>query len=401
MNYSIDYEKGVVNAGNDKRIASCMLRAMKGEPLKLAFLGGSITQGSLASTPKCCYAYRTYNWWKKAFPLSDIAYINAGIGGTSSHLGTARVEEDVLRYHADFIIVEFAVNDQDDSSHFMETYEGLIRRILKNKFCPALLLVHNVRYDDGKNAEQIHGPVGEYYDVPSVSMKSAIYPYVAEGKIALRDITSDNLHPNDKGHKLVADVITHYLDAVKNKLGNGGKPYISSDQQIPKKPITKNGYEDACRLRNTDLIPSICTGFIRDDSQQSSVADFFKKGWSARNGGDRITFEVYGASIAVQYRKTIRKPAPIAKLTLDGDANQTVILDANFNEDWGDCLYLETILHHGTCGKHTVDIEVIEANEENNEDFYLVSIIIAGKKKEHAFCTDETDRSESKKVRIK
>ncbi len=46
MNYGIDYEKGVVNAGNDKRIASCMLRAMKGEPLKLAFLGGSITQGT-------------------------------------------------------------------------------------------------------------------------------------------------------------------------------------------------------------------------------------------------------------------------------------------------------------------------------------------------------------------
>lgn len=379
MQYVIDCQKGIVNRGDESRIAACMLRAQKGEPLKLAFLGGSITQGSLASTPKLCYAYLTYQWWKNMFPLSEITYMNAGIGGTTSHLGAGRVQEDVLSYHPDFIIVEFSVNDEDYNLHFQETYEGLVRRILKADFAPALMLVHNVRYNDGENAELIHCPIGTYYDVPSVSMKSAIYPYVAQGKIARRHITPDDLHPNDKGHELVADVITYYLSCVKKEAESGNISYASLNQLILKNPITLNGYEDACRLRNTDVIPSMCAGFVQDDDKQNCVSDSFKKGWMASSIGDKISFEVFGSSIAVQYRKTIKRPAPIAKLTLDGDMDHTVILDANFTEEWGDCLYLETILEHGVCGKHIVEIEIIAANEEDKEKFYLIALIVAGR----------------------
>ena len=125
----IAFEKGVINTGDDSRIRQVMRRAANGEALTIAFLGGSITQGCLASTPEGCYAYLTYAWWKEAFPKADFTYINAGIGGTTSHLGTGRVEEDVLQYEPDFVIVEFSVNDADDSAHFQETYEGLVRRI--------------------------------------------------------------------------------------------------------------------------------------------------------------------------------------------------------------------------------------------------------------------------------
>ena len=55
----VDFEKGLVFAGNDSRIVKCMKRAINGETIKVAFLGGSVTQGSLASTPEKCYAYRT------------------------------------------------------------------------------------------------------------------------------------------------------------------------------------------------------------------------------------------------------------------------------------------------------------------------------------------------------
>lgn len=127
----IDYSKGFINEGNDERILACMAKGLKGEPLTVAFLGGSITQGSLSSTPELCYAYLTYEWWKEQFPKSEITYVNAGIGGTTSHLGTGRVDEEVLSHKPDFVIVEFSVNDADTDVHFEETYEGLVRRILK------------------------------------------------------------------------------------------------------------------------------------------------------------------------------------------------------------------------------------------------------------------------------
>ena len=375
----IDNSKGLIHVGNDERILACMARALKGEAIKVAFLGGSITQGSLASTPEKCYAYLTYTWWKEQFPKADITYINAGIGGTTSHLGTGRVEEEVLSYRPDFVIVEFSVNDADTDPHFEETYEGLVRRILKAPFQPALLLVHNVRYDDGGNAEAIHCPVEKHYDLPGVSMKSAIYPYIADGQIERRDITPDDLHPNDAGHKLVADVITWYLAQEKKKAEEGiqeGKNFRVGETVLPA-PITANGYETAHRYRNDELKPVVCDGFVKDTAIQSCVADCFKKGFSAAKINDKIVFEVEASSIAVQYRKTVRKPAPVAELILDGDTEHAFKLDANFEEDWGDCLFLETVLEHGERKNHTVEIRITEAHEDDREVFYLVSLITA------------------------
>jgi hypothetical protein len=44
----------------------------------------------------------------------------------------------------------------------------------------------------------------------------------------------------------------------------------------------------------------------------------------------------------------------MAKIIIDGDEENAVILDANFNETWGDCLYLQDIVVTGTLGKHTL-----------------------------------------------
>lgn len=370
----LNYEKGFVNEGNDNRIQAVMKRAMAGEKLKLAFLGGSITQGCLATVHEGCYAYLTYKWWQETFPQADFTYINAGIGGTTSHLGTGRVEEDVLQYEPDFVIVEFSVNDDDNSAHFKETYEGLVRRILKAPFAPAVMIVHNVRYDDGGNAEAIHTPVGAHYGIPCVSMKSTIYEQVALGNIKNREITQDDLHPNDAGHDLVAAVITYYLNTVKEKAEENFAD-LNCEVVLPA-PLTANGYENAHRYRNDELVPVLCEGFVKDETPQSCVADCFKKGWTAAKTGDKIVFEVEGESIGVQYKKTMKGPIPVATLILDGDTAHPVILDGNFNEDW-DCLYLETVTDHGKAGKHSIEITITEADENIKEGFYLVSIITA------------------------
>ena len=81
--------------------------------------------------------------------------------------------------------------------------------------------------------------------------------------------------------------------------------------------------------------------------------------------------------IAVQYRKTIRHPARKAELILDGDTEHPVLLDGDFDEDWGDCLYLEPVLHHGEYGRHTVEIRVLPDEYEDAEPFYLMALITA------------------------
>lgn len=372
----IDYEQGILAMGNDCRIVNCMRKAMRGEPVTVAFLGGSITQGSLSSTPQLCYAYRTYKWWQDSFPKSEIRYVNAGIGGTTSHLGVGRVQEEVLSENPDFVIVEFSVNDEDESRHFQETYESLVRRLLAAPGKPALMLVHNVRYDDGGNAEAIHRPVGDHYGLPAVGMRPCVWSKIRDGELDKRSITPDDLHPNDLGHEMLSRLVTHYLEKVKLRAQEVERDLPDAFLPLPA-PLTESTYEGAVRMRNDVLIPLENQGFQKDTSPQSCVADCFKKGWIASEKGARICFEVEGSNLAVQYRKTVRKPAPIAKAILDGDREHEVILDGNFEETWGDCLYLEVLMEHGAPGKHRIEIVIADADEQDAESFYLVSVICA------------------------
>lgn len=368
MAYHVQANKGWVNRGNLYRMKELMKRAEAGDRMTMTFLGGSITQGSVSSQYTNCYAYLVFDWFVKKFPKTAFTYINAGVGGTTSQFGTARAEEDILLYKPDFAIIEFSVND-DNTEFFKETYEGLVRKIYGSKYEPAVLLVHNICYDTGISAEEKHREIGAYYHLPSVSMKSTIYPEVVSGVIPAREITPDDLHPNTEGHALLAEVISDFLEKVYEQKDEPEEVF-----EMPKKPLTANAYEGAKRHQNHNSQP-ICNGFEADDTLKKYVNDMFRHGWTASKLGASIKFEVEGSEIAVQYRKSVNKPAPIAVAIVDGDEEHSIVLDANFEKTWGDCLYIETIANHIENGKHSVEIRLTETHEEDVVPFYLVSVI--------------------------
>lgn len=366
----INYERAMSNRGNQARLKKVFKRALAGGKLTLGFLGGSITQGSLATAPNLCYAYHVYEWWCRSFPTAQFTYVNAGIGATDSQFGCARAESDLLQYRPDFVIIEYSVNDAA-TPHFQETYEGLVRKILGSEWKPAVLLVHNVCYDNGASAQLIHSKVGRYYDLPAVSMQSTIYPELLAGRLENRTITPDDLHPNDLGHALVASVITHVLDEILADVDHS-----ETETDFPSVPLTANGYEHSVRYRNDSCEP-VCNGFQADTAPQNGITDIFKKGWTAGEKGASIRFEVEGSSIGVQYRKTMQLPAPVAQVILDGDDANPITLDANFDETWGDKLVLDTILDHSENRTHTVEIRLVETHPDDKLPFYLVSVIVS------------------------
>ncbi|HOO28550.1 MAG TPA: hypothetical protein PLU43_08800 [Lachnospiraceae bacterium] len=75
------------------------------------------------------------------------------------------------------------------------------------------------------------------------------------------------------------------------------------------------------------------------------------------------------------YRKSVRQPAPVASAVLDGDEAHAVLLDANFDEDWGDKAYMQTIAHHIKNEKHTLEIKLTNVVENNQVPFYLINVI--------------------------
>lgn len=364
------------------RLKNLMKRAANGESLVIGFLGGSITQGSLSSTPKTCYAYLVYEWWKKSFPNAAFSFVNGGIGGTTSHYGGARAWKDVLCYRPDIVTVDFSVND-DANEFFEETYEGTIRRLLAAPSAPAVVVLNNVFYDTGKNAQDYHNRIADHYGIPHVSIKDTVYPDVESGKIVRADITPDNLHPNDKGHRLVADEICKLLDSIKAEMEEEtiagenieGKNTKTEASVLLPAPLTENAYEHS-RLIQIQDNEAILDGFLVDPIEKKGMLDIFKNGWTAAHTNDKISFEIECSCLAVQYRKSVQQPVPKAKAVIDGDEAHAVILDGNFTEDWGDCLYLEPLLHHAEKKVHRIEIIVTDA-KDIVRPFYLVSLIVS------------------------
>ncbi len=364
------------------RLKNLMKRAANGESLVIGFLGGSITQGSLSSTPKTCYAYLVYEWWKKSFPNAAFSFVNGGIGGTTSHYGGARAWKDVLCYRPDIVTVDFSVND-DANEFFEETYEGTLRRLLAAPSAPAVVVLNNVFYDTGKNAQDYHNRIADHYGIPHVSIKDTVYPDVESGKIVRADITPDNLHPNDKGHRLVADEICKLLDSIKAEVEEEtiagenieGKSTKTEASVLLPAPLTENAYEHS-RLIQIQDNEAILDGFLVDPIEKKGMLDIFKNGWTAAHTNDKISFEIECSCLAVQYRKSVQQPVPKAKAVIDGDEAHAVILDGNFTEDWGDCLYLEPLLHHAEKKVHRIEITITDA-KDIVRPFYLVSLIVS------------------------
>lgn len=354
---------------NLERLKACMRRGKEGKRITIGFLGGSITQGSLATAEENTYAYGVYTWWKNSFPTADIHYVNGGIGGTSSHYGVSRAVTDLLMYQPDFVVVDFSVNDEGNT-FFEETYEGVIRKLLLWPSEPAVLILNNVFYDTGANAQAYHNRVGDYYGIPHVSIRDTLYQEIQQGFYTREELTPDGLHPNDKGHALVARQITHFLDTVKLHVDEPEETWGISA------PLTANAYEQAKRLTIREISPEL-NGFYADAREKLGHLDHFKNGWIGEKNGDRICFDVEASCIAIQYRKTIQKPAAKARLILDQDWEHPVLLDGNFDEDWGDCLYLQPVLHHGVYGAHRLEIEIIDAEGTNITPFYLMAVIVA------------------------
>lgn len=190
------------------------------------------------------------------------------------------------------------------------------------------------------------------------------------GEFSQSQLTADGLHPNDLGHKLIATEITGFLERVMAQMEE------MEEELLFPAPMTANSYENARRLTIREASPAL-SGFRADPREKSGHLDCFKNGWIGQRPGDSIRFEVEASCIVVQYRKTVRRPALAARLILDGDTEHPISLDGNFDEDWGDCLYLEPVLHRGQRGIHRVEIIVTDTRTEGAAPFYLLSLIVA------------------------
>ncbi|MBD7969459.1 SGNH/GDSL hydrolase family protein [Paenibacillus gallinarum] len=238
-------DKSLLNKGNTYRLKKAIDKARRGEPVTMAFIGGSITHGAGAEPLHLnCYAYRSYDLFKRMFAGEDgssIRLIKAGVGGTSSELGIVRYERDVLRdgrANPDIVIIEFAVNDADDETKG-NCYESLVLKALGAENKPAVILLFSV-FESDWNLQDRLAPVGWHYHLPMVSVKDAVvdqFQWTEEqGKvISKKQFFYDIYHPTNAGHKIMSDCLGKLFEEVdrstpdKEDYTNEKPPLIGND----------------------------------------------------------------------------------------------------------------------------------------------------------------------------
>ena len=345
------YSRAILSEGNTARLAAAMKKAMNGEAVTVGVIGGSITQGSLASNQANCYASKFTDWWENKFHGAEINFINAGIGGTNSYLGVHRVDEQLLAYEPDVVIVEFSVNDTDKLLN-KYSYDSLVRKILSCDPEPAVMLLFTTM-EDGTSLQDIHREIGEAYELPMISYHDAVYPEVAAGTLSWADISPDNIHPNDAGHDIISQIISRFLDGIYADLDS-----IPEPSPFTAEAATRDYYANAKILSAADIEAISSEGFEIVDK---TFYDQFRNNWKAVSGGT-LTFEIECQNLGFFFLCTTDGKSGKYKVYVDGEPKGT--LDADFTGGWGNYGNTQQVLFSTETALHTVEIKPMEGSED-------------------------------------
>lgn len=345
------YGRAVMNEGNAARLAAAMKKAQNGGEITVGVIGGSITQGSLASSPANCYASKFNDWWVNKFPNAKVNFVNAGIGGTNSYLGVHRVDGQLLAYDPDAVIVEFSVNDTDKVMN-RYSYDSLVRKILGHSTNPAVMLLFTTQ-DNGASLQDVHKEIGAAYDLPMISYRDAVYPEVAAGTLNWKDISPDNIHPNDAGHDIINQIVSRYLDSVYDKLDSITEEPSAFTDAAP----TNDYYSNAKMLSAADISANM-DGF---EVVEKDFYDQFHNNWKTVSGGS-MTFDVECGNMGVFFMCTTDGKSGKFEVYIDGEKKGT--LNADFSGGWGNYGSTQQVLFGKERTNHTVEIKPAEGSED-------------------------------------
>ncbi len=230
--YEPFFERAIANVGNRAMLKAMFEKAAGGEDITVVGFGGSITQKAACTNELDSYSHLVALWLRKQFPDITVNWYNAGIGSTTSVLGIARLQDHVLAYNPDLVLLDFTTNDQPND-YYAGSYESILRTLYEKEIAVVTIAfgnVNNTEYNSegichrGSNREDLHGPVMLYNDVPVIDYYGVMWDcyldadgdgYNVESDAAhWKTLWADYIHPTKIGHKLAANAINHYLGKV-------------------------------------------------------------------------------------------------------------------------------------------------------------------------------------------
>ncbi|WP_409340504.1 GDSL-type esterase/lipase family protein [Paenibacillus sp. MBLB4367] len=282
-----------------------------GETVTIVYFGGSNTRSE-------GYRVMTADWLRGQYPKADIRSVNAGISGTGSDLGCARLETDVLRHQPDLVFVEFVGND-GGVPESKARIEGIVRQIRKRSRFTDILFVYTVKERDVvgfQSGEYQKGAlmqeeVADYYGIPSIHLGVAVCQMVSEGKLIFTSgadqsipgavvFTHDSIHPTiPEGHQIYTDTITRSFEQISELRDHSG----SGEHNLPEDPLVPDNPWEYAAMLPLDDISNFSAGWIyRTPDDFALVREYnwlFPGLWRAVDPGEAITVQFEGTHIGL------------------------------------------------------------------------------------------------------
>ncbi len=350
-------------------LAAVMKKAEAGEPVTIATIGGSITQGSISNgtkdsqvKTKSCYADIFFAWWKETFPQSEVTVVNAGIGATDSYLGVHRVQEDVLDYHPDLVLIEYSVNDGGNNTYKI-TYDNLVYKVATSEDAPAVMLLF-MGQTNLSSAQNVHQMVGFNYGLPMVSYINLLSGWFDSGRYTEKDLSGDVTHPSALGHAIVGEILWKYLNQVYVELDSYGEPAV-----FDKKICTKAKYLNAELSGVGDLTPMNTGSFTESGNDFNGWGNV----WKTTEGSGSITFKITCRNLGILFWRSTSASYGNFEVWIDGEHAAT--LQGEFPGGWGSYAQSQEVYASEEETEHTVTIK--KAEDSKGDDFAILRFMIS------------------------
>ena len=315
---------GVDEVAPRKGLGRFLEKVRAGREVRVAYLGGSITEQGDNATHRGGWRVKTTQWLRETYPQAKIVEIGAGIGGTGSDLGVFRLEEDVLSRRPDLLFVEFACNDggdRADTNRVLRTMEGIVRQTWRanpeTDIAFAYTVTHamtNTYLKGGRPAAaRADEAVAAHYGIPSVDFGPRVVRELAAGRLYFGQAVAtpdgaqlataaaggrrgfafavDGVHPSDAGHDL-------YFASVKRLFASvEGLPPADHAADLARPPLRRDNFERARLVRLTPEMQTSDWARVAPTGRMGWAARVFKgEAWMATRPGARLAFRFKGTA---------------------------------------------------------------------------------------------------------
>ncbi|XHR31078.1 MAG: SGNH/GDSL hydrolase family protein [Chthoniobacteraceae bacterium] len=326
-------------------------KLQRGENVKIAYLGGSITA-------QAGWRVQSLAHFQKLYPNAKLEEIYAAIGGTGSNMGVFRMDHDVLPQKPDLVFVEFAVNDAGARTvEITQCMEGIVRKIYKAypdcDICFVYTMTERelpeVQSGQMSQAASTMEQIADTYQLPSIHLgievarmekegtllfkapgakveqvsgkeldRTANIPVGEDGKIPF---SPEGVHPfTDTGHRLYTEAIIRSIPLIQ------AVPAHLEPHSL-RAPIDPDNLENAAMvpLENAKMSgpwqqltgPGSPSGF--NGPRASDFTRFMTSLWKAEPGAE-LTFRFKGTRAAIY--DIVGPGCGKLEITVDGKSSQ-------------------------------------------------------------------------------